>query len=279
MKTQKQKLQDKICKGGKVPETNVMITHPFIWLHDLKPILKALKDDLKETMNFDDDELILLTHNIIDQKFTKHIGDGLLNSSQDVKIGTAKTGLPANTEPEDAMKSSGSPKSKDVCDCCGLIGCEKDNQHKPKTSKGEVVLNKEDLEWCSPELEHYMDTGELIDKPCKCHKGFGRKPKTSKGGCGKKKEYLQFFYIDGAYDGRNVEIIRRGDKFLILKYPKSYGSPYENYVFSARFIVLESEGKNRYKRIKEFEYDRKTRKDVLKEVNDYFDKSCQGGGS
>ncbi len=37
-----------------------------------------------------------------------------------------------------------------------------------------MELNKTDLSYCSPELEHYMDTGEMIEKPCKCHKGFGK---------------------------------------------------------------------------------------------------------
>ena len=39
-----------------------------------------------------------------------------------------------------------------------------------------IPLNKEDLEYCSSELEHFMETGETIDKPCKCHKGYGKKP-------------------------------------------------------------------------------------------------------
>ena len=52
---------------------------------------------------------------------------------------------------------------------------------KEKKSCRKVDLTKEDLEWCSSELEHYFDTGETIDKPCKCHKGFGKRPECEVG--------------------------------------------------------------------------------------------------
>ena len=43
-----------------------------------------------------------------------------------------------------------------------------------EVGEGGIELKKSDLNYCSPEFEHYMDTGEMIEKPCKCHKGFGK---------------------------------------------------------------------------------------------------------
>ncbi len=194
MKTKKQKLQDNLGIYGYKNQ---------IHKDKIKHHLKALKDDLKEEIKykicfgFSSDRTRCLK--ILDQKFTEHIGEDLLNSSKtklakgiSLKDGVHYRDKTANTEPEVCSSkkqcrtvsvSSGSPKSKDeICEC-GIhksehdrhwkngdnFPCKKFKQPKgcePKTSKGcgNVIMKG------IKRVECGSDEGGLCDK-CQYPKG------------------------------------------------------------------------------------------------------------